>query len=86
MPAKKFNALPGFGLTIGYTLLYLSVVVLIPIGALFFRALKISWADFWQLATTPRALAAYELTFGAAFVAALANAVFGAILAWVLAR
>ena len=86
MPAKKFNALPGFGLTMGYTLLYLSVVVLIPIGALFLRALGISWADFWRLATVPSALAAYQLTFGAAFVAALANAVFGVILAWVLAR
>ena len=86
MPAKRFNALPGFGLTMGYTLLYLSVIVLIPIGALFFRALQISWTEFWQLATTPRALAAYQLTFGAAFFAALANAIFGAVLAWVLVR
>lgn len=83
---KKFNVLPGFGLTMGYTLAYLSVIVLIPIAGLFLRALEISWADFWRLATTGRALAAYKLTFGASFVAACVNAVFGTILAWVLVR
>ena len=86
MAARKFNVLPGFGLTMGYTLFYLSAIVLIPIGGLFLRALNISWADFWRLATTDRALAAYRLTFGAAFVAAMINAFFGTILAWVLAR
>jgi sulfate/thiosulfate transport system permease protein len=86
MAARKFNALPGFGLTMGYTLFYLSAIVLIPIAGLFLRVLSISWADFWRLATTDRALAAYRLTFGAAFVAATINAFFGTILAWVLAR
>ncbi len=86
MAEKKFNVLPGFGLTLGYTLLYLSVVVLIPIAGLFLRVFEISWDDFWRLATTPRALAAYKLTFGASFIAACINAVFGAILAWVLVR
>ncbi|MBK7998977.1 MAG: sulfate ABC transporter permease subunit CysT [Verrucomicrobia bacterium] len=86
MAEKKFNVLPGFGLTLGYTLFYLSVVVLIPIAGLFLRVFEISWADFWRLATTPRALAAYKLTFGASFIAACINAVFGAILAWVLVR
>ena len=86
MAARKFNVLPGFGLTMGYTLFYLSAIVLIPIGGLFLRVLNISWADFWRLATTDRALAAYRLTFGAAFVAAMLNAFFGTILAWVLAR
>lgn len=86
MAEKKFNVLPGFGLTLGYTLLYLSVVVLIPIAGLLLRVFEISWADFWRLATTPRALAAYKLTFGASFVAAAVNGVFGAILAWVLVR
>ena len=70
----------------GYTLFYLSVIVLIPIGALLYHAFEMSWADFWRLATAPRALAAYELTFGASFLAALANAIFGTILAWVLVR
>lgn len=83
---KKFNALPGFGLTMGYTLFYLSALVLLPIAALVLRVTSMSWADFWRLATTGRALAAYRLTFGASFLAALANAVFGAILAWVLVR
>src|SRR6185369_14472554 len=80
------NVLPGFGLTMGYTLFYLSAIVLIPIAGLFLRVLHISWADFWRLATTDRALAAYRLTFGASFVAALANAIFGTLLAWVLVR
>src|SRR5438093_13737903 len=86
MPGKKFSALPGFGLTMGFTLLYLSAIVLIPIAGLFLKALEISWPDFWRLATTERALAAYKLTFGASLVAALANAAFGTILAWVLVR
>jgi sulfate/thiosulfate transport system permease protein len=86
MAARKFNVLPGFGLTMGYTLFYLSAIVLIPIAGLFLRVLNISWSDFWRLATTDRALAAYRLTFGASFVAAMINAFFGTILAWVLAR
>ncbi len=86
MAEKKFNVLPGFGLTMGYTLLYLGALVLIPIGALFLKALEISWHDFWRLATGPRAVAAYRLTFGASFIAACVNAVFGTILAWVLVR
>jgi sulfate/thiosulfate transport system permease protein len=83
---KQFNVLPGFGLTLGYTLLYLSVIVLIPIAGLFLRVFEVSWADFWRLATEGRALAAYKLTFGASLVAATINAVFGSILAWVLVR
>src|SRR5947199_10713287 len=86
MAKRKFNALPGFDLTMGFTLFYLSAIVLIPIAGLFLRALEISWQDFWRLATTERALAAYKLTFGASLVAALANAAFGTILAWVLVR
>jgi sulfate transport system permease protein len=82
----KFNALPGFGLTLGFTLFYLSAVVLIPLGALVLRASSMTWSEFWQLATTDRALAAYELTFGASLAAAIANAVFGTLLAWVLVR
>jgi sulfate transport system permease protein len=86
MAERKFNVLPGFGLTMGYTLAYLSVIVLIPVAGLFLRVLDISWADFWRLATLPRALAAYKLTFGASFIAACVNAFFGSILAWVLVR
>lgn len=83
---RKFNALPGFGLTLGFTLLYLTALVLLPLGALVVRSLALSWTDFWRLATTERALAAYRLTFGASLIAALANAVFGSLLAWVLVR
>lgn len=78
--------MPGFRLTFGYTLFYLSVIVLIPIAALFLKAATLSWHDFWRLATTDRALAAYRLSFGASFLAGLLNALFGTILAWVLVR
>jgi sulfate/thiosulfate transport system permease protein len=83
---RRFNALPGFKLTLGFTLFYLSAIVLIPFGALILRTLEISWSDFWHLATTDRALAAYRLTFGASLVAAFINAIFGTLLAWVLVR
>lgn len=83
---RRFNALPGFSLTLGYTLLYLSVIVLIPIAALFLKTADLSWSQFWGVVTTDRALAAYRLTFGASALAALANAIFGALLAWVLVR
>jgi sulfate transport system permease protein len=86
MTRKKFNALPGFGLTMGFTLFYLSAIVLIPFTGLIVRACGLSWEDFWRLATTDRALAAYRLTFGASLIAAVCNAFFGTLLAWVLVR
>lgn len=86
MALKKHSPLPGFGLTLGLTLFYLSVVVLIPLGGLALRASSLSWAEFWKLATTDRALAAYRLTFGASLIAASVNAVAGTLLAWVLTR
>lgn len=86
MASKKFNALPGFGLSLGFTLFYLSAVVLIPFGGLLLRGAEMSWAEFWKMATTARALAAYRLTFGASLTAAVANAVFGTLVAWVLVR
>ncbi len=86
MAQRRFSALPGFSLTLGFTLFYLSAIVLIPLGALVLRAAELPMADFWRLATTPRALAAYRLTFGASLVAAVANAAFGTLLAWVLVR
>jgi len=70
----------------GITLFYLSAIVLIPFGGLVIRALGLSWPEFWRLATSVRALAAYRMTFGASLFAALANAVFGGLLAWVLVR
>lgn len=83
---RTFRPLPGFGLTLGFSLLYLSLIVLIPIAALFLNTLELSVPQFWHLVTTERALAAYRLTFGASFVAATANAFFGPLLAWVLVR
>ena len=86
MKPRHFRVLPGFGLTMGFTLCYLSAIVLIPFAGLVIRTLELSWTDFWHLATTDRALAAYRLTFGASLIAAVANALFGTLLAWVLVR
>ncbi|MEW6157893.1 MAG: sulfate ABC transporter permease subunit CysT [Verrucomicrobiota bacterium] len=86
MRSRQSSALPGFGLTMGFTLFYLSAIVLIPMAALFLKTFELTWTDFWNLITTQRALASYRLTFGASLVAALMNAVFGTILAWVLVR
>jgi len=86
MTKPRFSALPGFGLTMGLTLFYLGALVLIPFAGLVIRACEISWADFWRLATSDRALAAYRVTFGASLIAAVANAAFGTLLAWVLVR
>lgn len=86
MAKVKFNPLPGFRLTLGYTLLYLSLLVLIPIAGLFLKTFELSWSEFWRLISNRRALAAYELTFGASAVAAFANAIFGSLLAWILVR
>jgi sulfate/thiosulfate transport system permease protein len=83
---KHFNPLPGFGLTMGFSLFYLSAIVLIPMAALVLKVAGLGWEDFWKAATAGRAVAAYKLTFGASFVAASINAVFGTILAWVLVR
>jgi sulfate/thiosulfate transport system permease protein len=86
MARQRFNALPGFNLTMGFTLFYLSAIVLIPFAGLVLRTFELSWKDFWHLATTDRAMAAYRLTFGASLLAAVANAIFGTLLAWVLVR
>ncbi len=80
------NPLPGLSLTLGFTVVYLTVIVLVPIGALALKALGLSWKELWELATNERAMAAYQLSLGASLAAALINAVFGSLLAWVLAR
>jgi sulfate/thiosulfate transport system permease protein len=86
MSGPKHNSLPGFRLTLGFTLFYLSAIVLIPFAGLLLRGLGISWSEFLHLATTERAMSAYRLTFGASIIAACVNAVFGTVLAWVLVR
>jgi len=80
------RVLPGYSLSLGYTVFYLSVLVLIPIAACFVKAGSLSFQEFWSAVWTERARAAYLLTFGASFVAALANLLFGLLIAWVLVR
>ncbi|MDI1268596.1 MAG: sulfate ABC transporter permease subunit CysT [Polaromonas sp.] len=80
------KVLPGFGLTLGYTLFYLSIIVLIPLSALLFKTFSLTWEQFVTAVTSPRVMASYRLTFGASVFAALVNLVFGLLLAWVLVR
>ncbi|NYE26625.1 sulfate ABC transporter permease subunit CysT [Pigmentiphaga litoralis] len=84
--ARRVGVLPGFGLSMGFTVLYTSLIVLIPLSALFFKSATVDWATFWATVTAPRVVASYQLTFGAAFIAALVNLVFGSIVAWCLVR
>ncbi len=86
MSTVNRRVLPGFGLGLGYTTFYLSLLVLIPLAACFWKASELSWADFLDAVATPRAVAAYKLTFAASFVAAAVNIVLGLIVAWTLVR
>jgi sulfate transport system permease protein len=86
MSAKRHSVLPGFGLTMGYTVLYLSLIVLVPLSTLAFKSASLGGEAFWAAVTAPRVVASYKLTFGASAVAAAINAVFGLGAAWVLAR
>jgi len=83
---RSRKVLPGFNLTLGYTLLYLSLIVLIPLSALVIKTFGMSWEAFWAAVSSPRVLASYRLTFGASFLAAAINVVFGLLVAWVLVR
>lgn len=83
---KKKHLLPGYGLSLGVTLVYLSLIVLIPLAAVFLRTTELSFHEFWAVVTTPRVVATYKLTFGASFLAAVINLVFGLLTAWVLVR
>ena len=89
-PASRHRAparvLPGFNITLGYTLLYLSLIVLIPLSALAFKSFTLTWPQFWEAVTSLRVLASYRLTFGASLIAASVNVVFGLLVAWVLVR
>jgi sulfate transport system permease protein len=84
--SRSGHVLPGFRLTMGYTLVFLLLVVLVPLLALVMKTATLSWDQFWQAITTPRVLASFKLTFGASFIAAAVNAAFGLLLAWVLVR
>jgi len=80
------NVLPGFGITLGFTIFYLSVIVLIPLSALVFKTMGLTWGEFISTVTNPRVMASYKVTFGAALIAAVINAIFGVLVAWVLVR
>ncbi|MFZ3120868.1 MAG: sulfate ABC transporter permease subunit CysT [Variovorax sp.] len=80
------RVLPGFNLTLGYTLFYLCLIVLIPLSALVFKTFTLTWDQFWVAVTAPRVMASYRLTFGASLIAALVNLVAGLLVAWVLVR
>ena len=84
--SRKNSVLPGFRLTLGFTLFYLGLIVLIPLAAVFWKASTLTWPEFWHTITMPTAMASYRLTFGASFLAALVNAAFGLVVAWVLVR
>lgn len=85
-PFKQHSVLPGFNLALGFTIFYLSLLVLIPLSALFFKSATLGWDQFWAIVTSPRVLASYRLSFGAALLAALVNGFFGLMVAWVLVR
>ena len=83
---KQASVIPGFGLTLGYTVFYLSLIVILPISALFLKTATLGWGEFWAIVSSPRVVASYRLTFGASLVGALVNAFFGFIVAWTLVR
>ena len=83
---KKRGVLPGFSLTLGFSILYLSLIVLIPLSATFFKVGSLGWGGFWEVISHPRVIASYQLTFGASLAGAAINAAFGLLVAWVLVR
>ena len=83
---RRHSVLPGFDLALGFTLLYLSLIVLLPLSAAFLKTFTLTWGAFWEAVAAPRVMASYRLTFGASFAAALLNGLFGLVVAWVLVR
>ena len=86
MKSKKKRVLPGFGLSLGFTTLYISLLVLIPLSMVFIETSKLGWGEFIEIVTSERVLHSYKISFGTAIAAAAINAVFGLIVAWVLVR
>jgi sulfate transport system permease protein len=86
MRFKRHSVLPGFGLTLGWTVLYLSLIVLLPLSALFFKTAALSWERFWEILSDARVIASYRLSFGASLIGAAINVVFGFAVAWTLVR
>lgn len=83
---KNHTVLPGFSLSLGYTMIYVSLLVLIPLSMVFINTLSLSWSEFWEIISHPRVVASYKLTLGTAFTAGIINVIFGTIIAWVLVR
>jgi sulfate transport system permease protein len=83
---RRPSVLPGFDLALGLTVLYLSLIVLLPLSATFLKTATMTWPAFWEAVASPRVVASYKLTFGSSLAAALVNAVFGLLVAWVLVR
>lgn len=81
-----YRVMPGFNLSLGFTIFYLALIVLIPLSAVFLKTFTLTWEQFWHAVTSERVMASYRLTFGASLIAATINAFFGGIVAWVLVR
>src|SRR6266571_4139945 len=81
-----FRVMPGFGLSLGFTIFYMALIVLIPLSAVFLKTFTMSWEAFWNAVTSDRVMASYSLSFGASLIAAFLNVIFGGIVAWVLVR
>ncbi|OLS39204.1 sulfate ABC transporter permease subunit CysT [Bacillus sp. MRMR6] len=86
MKLKKNSVLPGFGLSLGFTMLYISILVILPLSMIFLNSVTVEWSKIWGTISDPRVVASYRLSFGASFLAALINVVFGVLIAWVLVR
>ncbi|MBL8575786.1 MAG: sulfate ABC transporter permease subunit CysT [Mesorhizobium sp.] len=83
---RRPSVIPGFGLTFGFTIVYLTLIILIPLSGVAWRSAELGWADFWAIATDERTLKALEISFGASLIAAIVNVIFGVLVAWVLVR
>lgn len=83
---KNYSIIPGFSLSLGYTMIYVSILVLLPLSMVFINTMSLSWSEFWDIISHPRVVASYKLTLGAAFAAGVINIIFGSIIAWVLVR
>ncbi len=86
MKARSRNVIPGFGLTMGYTIVYLSLIALIPLSTIFLKTAGMGWHRFWTVIVSPRVVAAYELSIGASLAGAIINSIFGFMVAWTLVR
>jgi sulfate transport system permease protein len=86
MTLKRPSILPGFGLTMGFTLFYLGLLALVPLSMVFFKSAGLGWRDFWHVITAPRVMASYRLSFGASLIGAVTNSAFGVLVAWTLVR